>query len=66
MGITDTEFSQFIAVFRMLVQPQTEGVFRHAGDEGGGEGVKLEEHCPVTDSGLDVLSQFSFETNLLA
>ncbi|MBT5579451.1 MAG: aminopeptidase P family protein, partial [Acidimicrobiaceae bacterium] len=29
----------------------------YIGDEAGGEGVKLEEHCLVTDNGLDVLSQ---------
>ena len=30
------------------------------------EGVKLEEHCLITDNGLDVLSQFPFEADLLA
>lgn len=35
------------------------------GDENGGEGVKLEQHCLVTDSGLQVLSQFPFEPSLL-
>lgn len=29
------------------------------------EGVKLEEHCVVTQSGLEVLSRFPFETSLL-
>lgn len=38
----------------------------YIGDEAGGEGVKLEEHCLVTDDGLDVLSQFPFEADLLA
>jgi len=38
----------------------------YIGDEAGGEGVKLEEHCLVTDNGLDVLSQFPFEADLLA
>ena len=31
-----------------------------------GEGVKLEEHCLVTETGLEVLSQFPFEDSLLA
>ncbi len=30
-----------------------------------GEGVKLEQHCLVTESGLEVLSQFPFESSLL-
>ena len=38
----------------------------YIGDEAGGEGVKLEEHCLVTDDGLEVLSQFPFEADLLA
>ena len=36
------------------------------GDESGGEGVKLEQHCLVTEQGLEVLSTFPFEDNLLA
>ncbi len=36
------------------------------GGQAGGEGVKLEQHCLVTDSGLEVLSQFPFEESLLA
>lgn len=35
------------------------------GHEAGGEGVKLEQHCLVTDTGLEVLSQFPFEPSLL-
>lgn len=35
------------------------------GAEDGGEGVKLEQHCLVTDTGLQVLSQFPFEPSLL-
>lgn len=31
-----------------------------------GEGVKLEEQCVVTETGLEPLSQFPFETQLLA
>ena len=34
------------------------------GDEAGGEGVKLEEHCLVTEDGLEVLSQYPFEAAL--
>lgn len=35
------------------------------GAETGGEGVKLEQHCLVTESGVRVLSQFPFEPALL-
>ncbi|MEM8922727.1 MAG: Xaa-Pro peptidase family protein [Actinomycetota bacterium] len=35
------------------------------GDEAGGEGVKLEQHCLVTETGLEVLSTFPFEPALL-
>ncbi len=38
----------------------------YIGDEAGGEGVKLEEHCLVTETGLEVLSRFPFEDSLLA
>ena len=37
----------------------------YIGSEGGDEGVKLEEHCLVTQDGLEVLSQFPFEPSLL-
>ncbi|MEM6495219.1 MAG: Xaa-Pro peptidase family protein [Pseudomonadota bacterium] len=36
------------------------------GENGQGEGVKLEEHCLITDNGIEVLSQFPFEESLLA
>ncbi|MEM7092211.1 MAG: Xaa-Pro peptidase family protein [Actinomycetota bacterium] len=36
------------------------------GDESGGEGVKLEQHCLVTEAGLEILSTFPFEPALLA
>jgi len=36
------------------------------GDDSGGERVKLEQHCLVTDSGLQALSQFPFEPCLLS
>lgn len=35
------------------------------GAEDGGEGVKLEQHCLVTEHGLEALSQFPFEPDLL-
>ena len=38
----------------------------YIGEQAGREGVKLEEHCLVTDDGLEVLSQFPFEQALLA
>jgi len=37
----------------------------YVGYEAGREGVKLEQHCLVTESGLEVLSTFPFETSLL-
>lgn len=38
----------------------------YTGEEGGSEGVKLEEHCLVTDTGVEVLSRFPFEAALLS
>lgn len=37
----------------------------YIGEEGGREGVKLEQHCLVTDDGVEVLSQFPFEEALM-
>ena len=37
----------------------------YIGEEGGAEGVKLEEHCLVTERGLEPLSRFPFEDRLL-
>ncbi len=37
----------------------------YVGAEGGREGVKLEEQVLVTDTGIEVLSQFPFEDSLL-
>jgi Xaa-Pro aminopeptidase len=37
----------------------------YIGEEGGDEGVKLEEHCLVTDRGVEALSRFPFEDRLL-
>ena len=37
----------------------------YVGEEGGAEGVKLEEQCLVTDRGLEPLSRFPFEERLL-
>ena len=36
------------------------------GADAGGEGVKLEQHCLVTDDGLVALSEFPFEHSLLS
>ncbi len=36
------------------------------GAEDGGEGVKLEQHCLVTETGVEALSRFPFEEALLA
>lgn len=36
------------------------------GAEDGGEGVKLEQHCLVTEDGLVALSEFPFEESLLS
>ena len=37
----------------------------YIGEEGGSEGVKLEEHCLITETGVEVLSRFPFEDQLL-
>ena len=37
----------------------------YVGEVGGAEGVKLEDQCLVTESGLVVLSRYPFEENLL-
>jgi hypothetical protein len=37
----------------------------YIGEQGGAEGVKLEQQCLVTDSGLEPLSHFPFEDRLL-
>jgi Xaa-Pro aminopeptidase len=37
----------------------------YIGEEGGSEGVKLEQQCLVTDRGLELLSRFPFEDRLL-
>lgn len=36
----------------------------YIGEEGGAEGVKMEQHCLVTENGLEILSQFPFEAEL--
>jgi len=38
----------------------------YIGEEGGKEGVKLEQQCLVTESGLEVLSQYPLEEDLAA
>lgn len=37
----------------------------YIGEEGGGQGVKLEQHCLVTGTGVEAISQFPFEEDLL-
>ncbi len=37
----------------------------YIGEEGGHEGVKLEEQVLIKENGIELLSQFPFETNLL-
>ena len=37
----------------------------YIGDEGGHEGVKLEEQVLITDHGTELLSRFPFEEDLL-
>ena len=37
----------------------------YIGEEGGEEGVKLEESFIVTDSGIDMISRYPFEEDLL-
>jgi Xaa-Pro dipeptidase len=49
-----------------VVEPgMTICVESYIGEEGGDEGVKLEEQCLVTDRGLEPLSRFPFEDSLL-
>lgn len=38
----------------------------YIGEENGIEGVKLEQQCLVTDNGLEVLSQYPLEENLMS
>ena len=38
----------------------------YIGEEGGAEGVKLEQQVLVTETGTSLLSQFPFEDALLA
>lgn len=49
-----------------VIQPNmTICVESFIGEKGGKEGVKLEQHCLVTESGLEVLSTYPFECALL-
>jgi Xaa-Pro aminopeptidase len=49
-----------------VIEPRmTLCVESYIGEQGGAEGVKLEQQCLVTDSGLEPLSQFPFEDRLL-
>ena len=36
LGAVDTEFCEFLGLFCVLIEPQAEGVFNHAGDKGCG------------------------------
>ncbi len=38
----------------------------YIGEEGGGEGVKLEQQVLITDTGVELLSRFPFEDKLLS
>jgi len=50
-----------------LIEPgMTLCVEAYIGEDGGGEGVKLEQQILVTENGTELLSQFPFEENLLA
>ncbi len=50
-----------------VVEPgMTICVESYIGEEGGREGVKLEQQCLVTERGVEVLSAFPFEDSLLA
>ena len=38
----------------------------YIGEDGGAEGVKLEQQVLITDTGIELLSTFPFEEALLA
>ncbi|RED47768.1 M24 family metallopeptidase [Aestuariispira insulae] len=49
-----------------VVEPgMTICVEAYIGENGGHEGVKLEQQCLITDTGVEILSRFPFEENLL-
>jgi Xaa-Pro aminopeptidase len=50
----------------VFVPNMTICVESYIGHNDGGEGVKLEQHCLVTETGLESLSSFPFEDALLA
>ena len=50
----------------VLEENMTICVESYIGAEGGTEGVKLEEQVLITDTGIQVLSTFPFEDELLA
>ncbi len=50
----------------VLEENMTLSVEAYVGDEGGGEGVKLEDQVLVTASGARVLTRFPYEDTLLA
>lgn len=49
----------------VLMPGMTICVESYIGEEGGSEGVKLEEQVFITDSGIELLSKFPFEEDLL-
>jgi Xaa-Pro dipeptidase len=49
-----------------LMPGMTICVESYIGEQGGGEGVKLEQQCLVTSAGTEVLSAFPFEAGLLS
>jgi Xaa-Pro dipeptidase len=49
-----------------LMPGMTICVESYIGEQGGGEGVKLEQQCLVTSAGTEVLSAFPFEAVLLS
>lgn len=50
----------------VIVEGMTLCVESYIGEDGGREGVKLEQHCLVTEDGLEVLSDFPFEPGLVS
>ena len=49
----------------VLVPGMTICVESYMGESGGGEGVKLEQQCLITDRGVEILSEYPFEQPLL-
>jgi len=49
----------------VLVPGMTICVESYIGEDGGDEGVKLEDQVLITEDGIEVLSKFPFEHSLL-